>query len=229
MIVYRYMSEQYGLLALQQKEWKIARLFELNDPLDCQPVALRGGKTLEKPEDEWLLRTVQNQVGILCFSAKIDDPVIWSHYADSHRGIALGYEIGSDNPASAVEYPEPPEAEKRPVVNLDVIELNNQGDYLGALTDLVVEGFTTKAASWAYEQEYRQEFLLTGSDCAMKGTHYFRKYLVEKLQCVVLGARSRLTNQEINDSFRGRDFSLAIQVKRAKVDPLSFKLRIEDV
>ena len=45
MIVYRYFNEQFGLLALQQTQWKIGRLLDLNDPLDCQPVLFRQGQT----------------------------------------------------------------------------------------------------------------------------------------------------------------------------------------
>ena len=45
MIVYRYFNEQFGLIALQQRLWKIGRLLELNDPLDCQPVLFRQGQT----------------------------------------------------------------------------------------------------------------------------------------------------------------------------------------
>ena len=36
-LVYRYFKEEHGLQALQEGRLKVGRLFELNDPLDCQP------------------------------------------------------------------------------------------------------------------------------------------------------------------------------------------------
>ena len=103
MIVYRYFNEQFGLMALQQTQWKIGRLLELNDPLDCQPTLIRKGQAL-LAEDSPFIRDTYEWLGILCYSALIDDPVIWSHYADRHRGMALGFELPTDE-LLKVEYP----------------------------------------------------------------------------------------------------------------------------
>jgi len=31
--------------------------------------------------------------GVMCFSSTWKNPVMWSHYADQHRGICLGFEV----------------------------------------------------------------------------------------------------------------------------------------
>lgn len=31
--------------------------------------------------------------GVCCFSAVIDNPLLWSHYADQHRGVCIGYSL----------------------------------------------------------------------------------------------------------------------------------------
>jgi hypothetical protein len=82
-MVYRYLNEQFGLLALQQQKWKVGRLLELNDPLDCQPTLKRsdGGKHIFVGDDPYFAK-IYDTLGIICYSAPINDPVIWSHYAD---------------------------------------------------------------------------------------------------------------------------------------------------
>jgi hypothetical protein len=40
---------------------------------------------------------------MLCFSAAWNDPVIWAHYCDKHRGICLGYNVPDDK-LTRVEY-----------------------------------------------------------------------------------------------------------------------------
>src|SRR5215471_7809223 len=93
-MVYRYLNEQFGLLALQQQKWKIGRLFELNDPLDCQPTLTRAdeSKLISVSEDPYFVE-IYDSIGIICYSASINDPVVWSHYADSHRGVAFGFKF----------------------------------------------------------------------------------------------------------------------------------------
>ena len=31
--------------------------------------------------------------GVCCFSAVINNPLLWSHYADQHRGVCIGYSL----------------------------------------------------------------------------------------------------------------------------------------
>lgn len=47
---------------------------------------------------EAIAAKMQHQ-GIACFSAKVDDLLMWSHYADGHRGFCLEFE-GSYPPLS---------------------------------------------------------------------------------------------------------------------------------
>jgi hypothetical protein len=97
MMLYRYLSEEFALQVLQTREWKVGRLLELNDPADCQPTLIDAPKQPNEAADaEYArnyLRKVYEDVGVICLSAAISDPVIWSHYADGHRGIALGLDF----------------------------------------------------------------------------------------------------------------------------------------
>ena len=183
LILYRYLSALHGLHVLQSAELKVGRMLELNDPLDCQPNIVTAPEELD--DDAYaafsrrFLGTLHEEFGLLCYSAVIDDPVIWSHYADAHRGMVLEFEF--ENPPLGVVYP--PD-DLRP--QLDPNDPEIQGDSLWA----IMIGFTRKAKSWEYEKEYREFIEL--SACRMAGHHYFCSPR-GILRRVILGVRSSLS------------------------------------
>ena len=167
---------------------------------------------------------------ILCYSALIDDPVIWSHYADCHRGMALGFELPT-NELFEVEYP-PDNA--RAQLEYDKLEQLARLEYGHALKQLIAKGFRRKANSWKYEKEYRQFIFLHG--CTMIGPHYFRCMPLRDLRRIVLGVNSSITSADIfrikrqwkeSDSVEAAKASDSVEVEKAKLDKLSYKLKIE--
>lgn len=85
---------------------------------------------------------VTARVGVLCFSEVYDDILMWSHYADCHKGICLVYETKYEFFAHAqpVRY-----QAKRPVVN-PVTQSTEQ---------MLDNAIFTKSTAWAYEKEWR--------------------------------------------------------------------------
>ena len=39
------------------------------------------------------MEIMNRSVGVICFSEIMDSPLMWAHYADSHKGICLGFEV----------------------------------------------------------------------------------------------------------------------------------------
>ena len=81
----------------------------LNDPFDCRidwrlalKRALRAGLSdhrrarLEQMLSAFDRKSPHLEAGVCCFSIKVDDQLMWSHYANSHQGLCLFYEIPSD-------------------------------------------------------------------------------------------------------------------------------------
>jgi hypothetical protein len=60
---------------------------------------------------------------MLCFSRDWHNPVQWSHYADKHRGICLGFDV-PDSLLVPVQYTKEP-----PKLNWDAIELGGSFVY----------------------------------------------------------------------------------------------------
>jgi hypothetical protein len=93
MRVYHFTKAVYGLEAIRRQRLKIARISELNDPFEFLQVASRNPKT--RARYQHVKRALSEYMGLLCFSENWRNPVQWSHYADSHCGICLGFDVAS--------------------------------------------------------------------------------------------------------------------------------------
>jgi hypothetical protein len=79
----------------------------------------------------------QKRFGIVCFSEDWLDPTLWSHYGDTHHGIALGFDV-SERVLLPVQY-----------------QLQRIPFPVGPVPGHVDQFLGTKYASWAYERERR--------------------------------------------------------------------------
>jgi len=85
-----------------------------------------------------------DKVGICCFSKRPDNILMWSHYADKHRGICLQFEGKPSTPffynAQIVEY-----QKNLPVIN----------PFIDEKEPLFYKTFLKKSCWWEYEEEWR--------------------------------------------------------------------------
>lgn len=91
-------------------------------------------------------RELINDARVFCLSASDSHPLLWSHYADCHRGICLHFKAAPGSLfglARAVEY-----RQARPAI-LVPLEYNKSDD---DIADTMVR---VKAEFWGYEEEYR--------------------------------------------------------------------------
>jgi len=93
----------------------------------------------------------QNDKGICCFSADVDNPLMWSHYAEQHKGIVIGY---------CVDRTPKPELHKieyggdRTLKSSRVVKALLEND-LTAQKVLNTKALLQKAELWKYENEWR--------------------------------------------------------------------------
>ncbi len=222
-LVYRFLSKGHALDFLQTGQLRVGRLRELNDPLDCEPVFVDlDGKIVNAESDE-SLSNILNTIGIVCYSGGVTDPVLWTHYADAHRGIALGFEFDGNAGLFDVGY-----RDERPTLNIAVLEqLKKRGEGEGdALLKLISDGFAVKAKSWKYEDEYRH-FIYLHFGVTMIGPNYFRKVAAHQLKRVVLGVRCELTVFDARQAVKKllRNSRGSVEIIKASKDPRSFLIR----
>lgn len=146
----------------------------LNDPFDCRVDLLKAldnailqssssnQETLKKLRDmQEFFEKVQADtanVGVCSFSLQLNNPLMWSHYADEHRGVCLMYcfpetyfydtqdrILGIDR----VEYG------TSPLTDWFVGRAPSLGSFTDFGVDLLTKILTIKAKPWEYEQEVR--------------------------------------------------------------------------
>jgi hypothetical protein len=140
---YHFVPLQHGIDNLRRRHLKISRLDDLNDPFELWAIAqpdIRVREALIETKQE-----MAQQHGLLCFSLNWHNPLLWSHYADRHRGIALGFDVDEEI-LKGVSY-----RKTRPL--LKTIDLSVHDRLL-----------FTKFADWKYENEARIYTSLNDSD-----------------------------------------------------------------
>ncbi|GGE82152.1 DUF2971 domain-containing protein [Massilia psychrophila] len=85
---------------------------------------------------------ITNNIGVLCLSANRDDILMWSHYADSHRGICLEFDGYYEFFANALEVQYQP---SRPTIN----------PFKQTRTEMMNAALLSKSEHWKYEEEWR--------------------------------------------------------------------------
>jgi hypothetical protein len=172
-IYYHFLKSSNAITDLERKMIKVSRIDNLNDIFELRPY-LRIDKAKRKRLENVRKEIAQNY-GMVCFSETWQEPLLWGHYADNNRGIALGFEIISKK-YNLVEVQYPPERENDPF-----------GDSLDIpTTEYIKELGYKKYANWSYEKEYR--FFLKLKDCInIEGNYYLKMENELALREIILG------------------------------------------
>jgi hypothetical protein len=160
------------------RELYFAKPEELNDPFDCQlrlPDSIAEAKKIVEIDNTVTLNllialiqktneieSIFNNKGILSLSRTCRSVLMWTHYADEHKGLCIGFRQFGDIPISEgnnreVEicfckyYPKNPIREK-----LIKMITNNKLETLEELRDYCISIMPiTKHSPWKYEREVR--------------------------------------------------------------------------
>ena len=101
MRVFHLLPASFGISDIALSRIKIARYDDLNDPFELLATEL-AERELRKAVAA-MKKEFNETMGIISFSRSWDNPVLWSHYADKHHGMALGFDI-PDEYANKVNY-----------------------------------------------------------------------------------------------------------------------------
>lgn len=96
-------------------------------------------------------RDLAEEYPMLSLTRKRNNLLMWSHYADSHRGFVIGFD--PDNPFFHREQP-------RTMTPLDEVRYSNKRPVMPPFEEITPENvhelvFLTKSEDWAYEEELR--------------------------------------------------------------------------
>lgn len=94
MRVFHFLNHEFGLKDIRERRLKIARIMELNDPFEFLGVEL-SDRAFRRGLHE-VKANLSKDNGLLCFTKSWQNPVLWGHYADKHRGICLGFDMPNE-------------------------------------------------------------------------------------------------------------------------------------
>jgi hypothetical protein len=159
-----------------------------------------------------LSRDSNDKAGILCLTEGCTDILLWSHYADRHKGVCLEFRTDVKDSIFARAHPVKYSGQY-PRLNLqDLVENKAYRD--------AAEWMLTKSSVWSYEQEWRILDFEKGPGA--------KKFDPACLSAVILGCR-------IPDKERKRVFGwiknhpTPVKVLQAKKSYPNFRLDIEEV
>jgi hypothetical protein len=82
---------------IRSRRLKVATFEDANDPFELLALNLRGSENRSARKVLSQFKEAQRtQLGMLCFSRHWESPVLWSHYADGHKGVCLGFDVAED-------------------------------------------------------------------------------------------------------------------------------------
>jgi hypothetical protein len=148
--------------------------YRLNDPFDCRvdiaKAAHQAISELDGKEKDVLTKLVNmngyldrvqsdaGNVAVCSFSLALEDPLLWAHYADEHRGLCLAYNF----PESFLSNPEeivgvaPVEYGENPLTKWFIENIpTQQTDFKEFTLSLIKKVLTIKGRSWECEKEVR--------------------------------------------------------------------------
>lgn len=206
--LYKFIPEEYGIQTILNKRIKLSHISELNDPFELMGIAfedreLRAGFNFARTliADRWRL---------LCLSNKWSNPLLWSHYADNHRGLCLGFD-------ASTTYFKPINYQSRRFRVSD-FDISDASDLTAKDIKTII---FTKFSAWRYESEHRA--IIMPHECIKKDKiEFFRFNDQFRLREVIVGASSRLTRAELNSILENSAHD--VQLRKARPAFRTFKM-----
>jgi len=207
MKVYHFLNTTYGISNIALRRIRVSRFSELNDPYE-----LLAADTTDSRDLKALNRfkaQIDKTKGIICFSGTWNNPLLWGHYADKHRGMALGFDV-PDDLIIAVGY----------TANRAKINFNHKTQRIVDGMKILDKLVRTKFSDWRYEDEKRMYVDLSQPH---EDGNYFVNFSNDlSLREVILGVKCDLPVELVNQLL-GASMS-TVCVRKARMATKTFKV-----
>ena len=172
-----------------------SRFDDLNEPFELYGMELKNAD--HRKSFRQFKRWASDKFGLLCFSRRWQNPLLWSRYGDRHKGGALEFEIDDDLVAEVRYSPYR--------LRLDIERKLAAG---GFSEEDAYRMATTSSAHWKYEEEVR--IFVKLSQCRLHNGLFFEPLGGEfHIVGAVLWSLCELSPQEVQGALpRGRQLHL---------------------
>ncbi len=140
-IIYKFVPCKFGKDALNDRRLKISHITGLNDPFEYLNVITKT--VAERNAMREFKDKLAATQGLISFSKSWNNPLLWTHYAEDHTGMALGFAV-PNSVVRKMNY-----IRRKESINLEKAkDPKTKQKYL----DLF---YSSKHINWKYEGEYR--------------------------------------------------------------------------
>lgn len=203
MKVYRFLPAEWAKAALVEKRLKCSLLTELNDPFELLAYSFKTH--FERRAIELVKQNLGQKTALLCCSKSWSNPVLWSHYADDHKGICLEFDVLDEGMCREVKY------------------ITDRIPFDGVMSpDVALNILYSKFHHWEYEDEVR---LCTGINEKENGKVFIPFGQMLKATKVILGDRCSEKVPEIAQL--ARDQGHQLNVVKARLSLREFAIEVE--
>lgn len=201
-LLYHFLDAHYGVEDIERQRLKLSHVDRLNDPFEHRAIELRD----RMQRDAFHAAIVESARlhGIICFSKTFYSPIMWSHYAERHKGICLGFEV-RDVPLTEIRY-----IPKRLRGEITANPRSSRYEQR-----LMLDITRCKHVEWRYEKEVRLTARLEGM--TREGSLYFIPFSNQLiLRQVIVGAESKISRARVEQALGpGLSHVEAFQVRPA--------------
>lgn len=250
--LYKYYRDQSLNLdsVMSNKMWYSAPC-NFNDAFDCDVAIdeqaifnnilplISGGRAIRKGSPKWiqykgslhkqikiLQKLFANQkisMGITCLSEAPDSILMWSHYANNHRGFCVSYNLLALN--QKLQFSAVPVLYTQDRVCLHSISLDQ--DKLSKETmSLFIKSITSKSTDWSYEKECR--IIQDETACGPKWDDKNKGALLDTISpsSIILGC---CASDELTSVLMQHCQNHKIPLYKMEKDPLLYRLNREPI
>ena len=221
--LYHFTTTKWALVAIRDRRLKAAELENTNDLFEAFP---RRWETVEQGETNqyWRRRRTQSDRyswRILSFSKTCTNPLLWGHYADNGKGIALGFDTNGSEYLKGAAYP----------VSYKACRVESGGSIDReefAIGISQMQPAFIKSQHWEHEQEWRMFAQVPSLDlCPITGMLYFPFEGRMTLREVLIGPRRENDNVRYQIAKLIRDYYPRPKIVSMKLSSSHFRVERE--
>lgn len=239
-ILFKYRDAEMTKLFLENYKLKFSSVKSLNDPfegrmnggenitygdivnylrsqkIDSNIIRIKAKEMLSdsdqlKQNTNNAINSVVKDLGIFCCTTKCDDILMWAHYANSHKGFCLEFDVSED--LDLFCFPQKVVYDsKYPVFNY----FKNYKETVGEVTKAIYHKFK----EWEYEEEYRV--------VKMKCADRLLSVNPQALKSIIIGCNTSQDDiDEVMVALKNKDLS-HVTLKKAEIDAGYYRINIID-
>lgn len=164
MKIYKYFNANRGFNFLQAPLIRVTNPHLLNDPFEfalTSEISKNIGSILEEDGGRKLAFRQYldhfTSYGILSFTKTHDNLLMWSHYADEHKGIVVEFDIPDNDPNSIFHLYK---SKQNHLIHSQMIDYKKKRVYdgdvnKGTINEIKKHYLFSKSDEWIYEKEFR--------------------------------------------------------------------------